>query len=62
MSEECCEKCLYYQRLKHNFQKGTGFQESHACDVLMYIPDKSFGWIQEVEPQDRCEMFLRRKE
>lgn len=57
--EERCENCVYFHRLKHNFQKGKGFVESFACDVLMHIDDGSDGWIQEVEPYGRCEMFTK---
>lgn len=67
MSKECCENCKFYHRLKHNFQKGKGFQESYACDVLMYLPDsKHTGdfnvdpWIQEVDTHGMCEMFTRK--
>ena len=57
MSEECCEKCLYYQRLKHNYQKGTGFQESHACDVLMHIPDKSLDGFKKLSHKTDVRCF-----
>lgn len=57
MSNECCAKCRYIHRLKHNFEQGVGFKESFACDVLVNIKDGEPGWIQETEPYSRCEMF-----
>lgn len=58
MDNECCAKCKYYHRLKNNFKVGEGFEESHCCDVLLHLPkDESEGWVQEVTPQDRCEMY-----
>lgn len=63
--EERCENCAYYHRLKHNFKKGIGFEESHCCDVLFHMPDSNDGsakpWIQEVYPFNRCEMFSEEK-
>ena len=68
-NEERCEKCIFFHRLKHNFQKGKGFQESYACDVLMHLPDsKHTGdfnvapWIQEVDTHGMCEMFTEVKQ
>lgn len=61
MKEERCENCMFYHRLKHNFETGKGFIESHACDVLLHVPDTNDeAWIQEVEPWDRCELFSRK--
>ena len=60
MKKECCEKCRYYHGLKHNFKKGKGYEESHCCNVLMYLDDSEDGWIQETEPQSMCEMFTER--
>ena len=54
---ERCENCKWYHRLKHNFQTGEGFEESHACDLLLHMDKNSEGWIQEVEPGGMCEMF-----
>lgn len=52
--EESCEHCKHYHKLKHNFEVGKGYVESHCCDVLL-----SDGWVQEVYPWDMCEMFVR---
>ena len=62
---DCCEKCKFYHRLKHNFKKGVGFKESHCCDVLFHIDcknesDYQNSWIQEVTPDSKCEMFVAR--
>ena len=59
--KECCNNCEFMHRLKHNFEQGKGFHESYACDVLMHIDDGTDGWIQEVCPQDMCEMFTHKK-
>ena len=58
--KECCENCVYYHRLKHNFKKGNGFEDSYCCDVMMHIDDGE-GWVLETEPQSRCEMFYERE-
>ena len=57
MDNECCAKCRYYHRLKHNFKVGVGFEESYCCDVLMHLPDTHEPWIQEVTPNGMCEMY-----
>jgi len=54
---ERCELCRNYHRLKHNFTRGEGFEESHCCDLWGNDED---GWIQEVTPNGMCEMFQRR--
>lgn len=62
MSNECCGRCMFIHRMKHNLEKGKGFQESYACDVLMHRDDGEDGWIQEVTPQGMCEMFKEKFE
>jgi hypothetical protein len=63
MIEEKCSNCQYYHNLKHNFKVGQGFEESHCCDVIMYLPDSKAHidntkpWITETEPNSICEMF-----
>lgn len=59
--KERCNNCIYFHRLKHNFQVPKGFEESHACDVLMHIDDGDEGWIQEVTPDGMCEMFTEKE-
>lgn len=56
MQEERCEICKWYHKLKHNFERGEGFTESHCCDVLLHISEED-GWVQEVNPNGMCEMF-----
>lgn len=60
--EDRCELCKYYKRLKHNFRKGEGFELSYCCDVLYHLDDNEGAWVQEVTPEDMCEMFTRRAE
>lgn len=58
--EERCEKCAHFHRLKHNFKKGIGFEESTCCDVLLHLPDSTDDtkpWVQEVTRLGMCEMF-----
>ena len=65
MTEERCEKCAYFHRLKHNFETGTGFEESNCCDVLLHIPDSKGDtkpWVQEVSRLGMCEMFTEVKQ
>ena len=56
MKIERCQNCKYFRDLKHNFKTGQGFEKSHACVVWEYCDD-SVGWIQQVDPDDMCEMF-----
>ena len=60
MNEVRCQNCEFYHRLKHNFQTGIGFLESHACDVLLHPDEDGEGWIQEVDPIGMCEMFTEK--
>ena len=60
MNNERCEKCAYFHRLKHNFKKGIGFEESNCCDVLLHLSDSTDDtkpWVQEVSRFGMCEMF-----
>lgn len=50
-----CKNCKYFHPLKHNFKQGQGFEQSHACNVLLYMDGD--GWIQEVTEDSMCEMF-----
>ena len=52
---EKCENCKHFKKLKHNFTRMYGFELSHCCDVLYSFGDD--GWVQEVSPNDMCEMF-----
>ena len=64
-SDERCEKCAYFHRLKHNFETGTGFEESNCCDVLLHLPDSTDDIkpsVQEVSRLDRCELFTETKQ
>ena len=54
---ECCENCMYFHRLKHNFRQGIGFELGNCCDVLMHLDDGEEGWIQQVPYSGMCEMF-----
>lgn len=52
-----CKNCKYFHRLKYDFIPEIGFAESYACDVMLHVEDSKDGWIQEVVPDDMCEMF-----
>ena len=59
-SNECCEKCKFIRRLKHNFTRGNGFEESYCCVVYEYYRDpidRAEGWVQEVGLDGMCELF-----
>ena len=60
MENERCENCTFYSILQHNFKTGVGFERSNCC-VLFPITE-SAGYVVEVSPNDRCEMFTRRAE
>lgn len=63
--EEMCEKCAYFHRLKHNFETGTGFEESNCCDVLLHLSEPTGDtkpWVQEVSRLGMCEMFTEVKQ
>lgn len=49
-----CENCKFYAELK---QPDKGFKYSNAC--LLFARDK---YVQEVEPESKCEMFTENKE
>jgi len=57
---ECCKNCIYFHRLKHNFQVGTRFEESTCCDVWVQIEPTEDSWIQEVPAQGMCELYKER--
>ena len=58
MIKECCANCRYLRRLKHNFKREMGFEESYCCSVWLRDPnDIKSTWVQEVSPNDMCEMF-----
>jgi hypothetical protein len=63
--EERCENCEHFHRLKHNFEAGTGFEESNCCDILLHLPDSTDDikpWVQEVSRLGMCEMFTEVKQ
>lgn len=51
---ERCGLCKNIHKLKHNFTKGKGFEESHVCDVFR---GEKGEWFQEVTENGMCEMF-----
>ena len=53
--EERCELCKFYRRLKHNFERGKGFEESHCCVIFEQENE-----VLEVAPTSMCEMFTRK--
>lgn len=65
-----CENCKSYRRLKHNYKVGTGYEDSYCClallklnDGVLQYPDEdgTVAWVQEVEPDSMCEMFVPRE-
>ena len=55
-----CGNCIYFRRLKHDFQRNTGFVNAHCCDALMHLEIKEYDvepWIQEVDENGMREMF-----
>lgn len=63
-SNERCERCEHFHRLKHNFEARTGFEESTCCDVLLHLPDSTDdtkAWVQEVSRLSTCEMFTEKR-
>lgn len=55
---ERCADCAFYSILKHNFTRGKGFEYSHCC-VFFPLTERK-GYVIEVSPNDRCEVFARR--
>lgn len=58
--EECCKNCLYWHRLKYEFEVGKGFKESSCCIALTRLYediDKYDVFILETNADDMCEMF-----
>ena len=64
MTEPRCVDCRFFHKLKHNFEVGKGFEESHCCTIMLehdFEPSvKDITWVQEVEEDSRCEMFTER--
>ena len=62
--EPRCADCRFFHKLKHNFEVGKGFEESHCCTIMIEHdfepPVKDITWVQEVEEDSRCEMFTER--
>ena len=53
-----CIECKHYLKLKHNFEVGKGFEESHCCIALLQMVDTTPDcWVQEVNDNGGCEMF-----
>ena len=60
---ECCANCKFFHQLKHNFEKGKGYEEAYCCDALMHLyDDKCKPWIQEVDKEDVCESFVKKED
>ena len=59
MNLESCKNCKHYRRLKHNFKVGDGFEDSNCC---VLFSEEAGGWIEEVKPNDCCEMITAREE
>lgn len=57
MKTEQCSNCIFYRRLKHNFEQYKGFQEAHCCVLWIKIEDDKNAWVQEVNEHGMCEMF-----
>ena len=57
MAERCVD-CDYCSILKHNFKVGEGFEKSYCC--VAFPLTEHAGYVVEVTPNDRCEMFCRR--
>ena len=64
MTEPRCADCRFFHKLKHNFEVGKGFEESHCCTIMIehdFEPSvKDITWVQEVEEDSRCEMFTKK--
>ena len=64
MPEPKCADCRFFHKLKHNFEVGKGFKESHCCTIMLehdFEPSvKDITWVQEVEENSRCEMFTEK--
>lgn len=61
MNEQCSE-CRFYHRLKHNFELGKGFEESHCCTVWIELEPILDSWVQEITADDICELFTRKEQ
>lgn len=61
---DCCEQCKHFRRLKHNFARYSGFEESFCCVLFEYLEEPQKldcePWIQEVEKDSLCEMFTKK--
>lgn len=57
---EKCEYCKFFHRLKHNFERGKGFEESHCCTAWIELEPILDSWVQEVTANEMCELFTAR--
>jgi hypothetical protein len=61
MTEPRCADCRFFHKLKHNFEVGKGYEESHCCTIMLeHETPQDITWVQEVEEDSRCEMFTDR--
>jgi hypothetical protein len=61
MTEPRCVDCRFFHKLKHNFEVGKGYEESHCCTIMLeHETPQDITWVQEVEENSRCEMFTEK--
>ena len=60
MNEKRCENCKYLRKLKHNFQVGSGFEESFCC--VIFANEKNGFAVQVELNDDACEMYKKGNE
>ncbi len=56
-SEQKCSNCVYFRKLKHNFERSRGFQKSACCVVRINERDSNKAYVQEVFSEATCDMF-----
>lgn len=61
--KECCGNCKFWKELKHSFEVGKGFKESHCCVLYAYYEHISEDYfIIETDENDTCEAFRLKEE
>lgn len=55
--DKACKNCKYMTRLKHNFQVGSGFEETFCC--IIFANEKNGFAIQVELNNDACEMYQK---
>jgi hypothetical protein len=58
-----CGNCIFFHKLKYDFEVEKGFKESSCCIALTRLDEKKDNYecfVIETTEEDMCEMFVER--